>query len=78
LDTDIKEVGGIKCEKVVIGWEEKVCGEFECWKIVIGGKENVCGEVVIFWDKFWMLEVDVFWDGGSNLFIGINGNIPKA
>jgi hypothetical protein len=45
---------------------------------VIGGKENVCGEVVIFWDKFCMLEVDVFWDGGSNLFIGINGNIPKA
>lgn len=48
----IKKVGRIECERGLIGWEEKICGEFEWWKIMIGWKENIGEKVIIFWDKY--------------------------
>lgn len=56
----IKKVGRIECERGLIGWEEKICGEFEWWKIMIGWKENIGEKVIIFWDKYWMLKIVIF------------------
>ena len=60
----MKKVGGIKWGKIMIGEEEDVDGEIKWEMVVIGWGEGV-GEVTMFWEKFWMLKVAIFWNGGS-------------
>ena len=51
LNTVIKNLGKIKWEDVVIGWEVKVSEKNKWWRVVIGWEDNVDEKIVIFWNK---------------------------
>lgn len=44
-------------ENVVIGWEVKVDKEVEWWIVMISCEKNIIREV-IFWNRFYRLQVE--------------------